>query len=161
MTQQKPLANQIVKTLKKAGLLAYFAGGCVRDLIMRKKPKDYDIATTATPDDVERLFPKCVPVGKQFGVMIVILKEVHFEVATFRSEGSYRDGRHPDHVAFTSPEEDAQRIHQGLLLLVATPREAGEHKGPRMGVPGFQRRGTYHVCERLPASGFRLAERHL
>ena len=103
------MAVHIVKTLKKAGFLAYFAGGCVRDLIMRKKPKDYDIATTAAPDEVEKLFSKCVPVGKQFGVMIVILEDVHFEVAAFRSEGSYRDGRHPEQVTFTTPEEDAKR----------------------------------------------------
>jgi poly(A) polymerase len=109
VSQEKQLAVQIVKTLKSAGFLSYFAGGCVRDLVMRKTPKDYDIATTATPDDVERLFPKCVPVGKQFGVMIVVLKGFHFEVATFRSEGSYQDGRHPDRVAFTNPEEDAKR----------------------------------------------------
>jgi poly(A) polymerase len=107
--QQKSLAIQIVKTLKKAGFLSYFAGGCVRDLIMKKPPKDYDIATTAAPDDVERVFPKCVPVGKQFGVMVVVLKGVHFEVATFRMEGNYKDGRHPEHVAFTHPEEDAKR----------------------------------------------------
>lgn len=106
---QKKLAVQIVKMLHQSGFVAYFAGGCVRDMIMKEKPKDYDIATTATPDDVEKLFPKCVPVGKQFGVMIVVIDKQHFEVATFRREGAYQDGRHPDAVAFTTPEEDAKR----------------------------------------------------
>jgi len=107
--EQKKIAIQIAKSLHKAGFTAYFAGGCVRDLIMKEKPKDYDIATTATPDDIEKLFSKCVPVGKQFGVMIVVMQKQHFEVATFRREGAYRDGRHPDHVAFTTPQEDAKR----------------------------------------------------
>ena len=106
---QEELAVRIVKTLKEVGFVSYFAGGCVRDLIMKKPPKDYDIATTATPEDIEKIFPKCVPVGKQFGVMIVVLGDIHFEVATFRSEGPYRDGRHPDDVSFTTPEEDARR----------------------------------------------------
>ncbi|MBI3999793.1 MAG: CCA tRNA nucleotidyltransferase [Candidatus Omnitrophica bacterium] len=109
MPDQRSSAVQIVKTLTRAGFTAYFAGGCVRDLIMKVKPKDYDIATTAKPEDVERLFPKCVPVGKQFGVVIVVDKGRHFEIATFRREGSYRDGRHPEEVSFTTPEEDAMR----------------------------------------------------
>jgi len=107
--EQKKLAIQIIKSLHQAGFVAYFAGGCVRDLVMKERPKDYDIATTATPDDIERLFPKCVPVGKQFGVMIVVMQTQHFEVATFRREGDYRDGRHPDEIAFTTPAEDAKR----------------------------------------------------
>ncbi len=107
--EQKKLAIQIIKLLHQAGFVAYFAGGCVRDLVMKERPKDYDIATTATPDDIERLFPKCVPVGKQFGVMIVVMQTQHFEVATFRREGDYRDGRHPDEIAFTTPAEDAKR----------------------------------------------------
>ena len=108
-SEMKKFANGIITTLRCAGFLSYFAGGCVRDLVMKEKPKDYDIATTAKPEDIERLFPKCVPVGKQFGVMIVVLDHAHFEVATFRREGPYLDGRHPDHVDFTTPEEDAKR----------------------------------------------------
>lgn len=107
--KQKKLAIEIVRQLKKAGFLAYFAGGCVRDLVMKRVPEDYDIATTARPEDIEKIFQKCLPVGKQFGVMIVVHEGNHFEVATFRSEGTYRDGRHPDEVSFTTPEEDAKR----------------------------------------------------
>ncbi|HRY86225.1 MAG TPA: CCA tRNA nucleotidyltransferase [Candidatus Omnitrophota bacterium] len=76
---------------------------------MGRKPDDFDIATTAKPEEVEKLFRKTIPVGKQFGVMIVVDEEIPFEVATFRCEGGYRDGRHPSSVSFTQPEEDAKR----------------------------------------------------
>jgi putative nucleotidyltransferase with HDIG domain len=105
--EQKAL--QIVKKLTQGGFTAYFAGGCVRDLVMKVKPKDYDIATTASPDEVSKIFPKHIPVGKQFGVMLVIDDDFQFEVATFRREGNYQDGRHPGSVAFTEPKEDAKR----------------------------------------------------
>ncbi|HOW87730.1 MAG TPA: CCA tRNA nucleotidyltransferase [Candidatus Omnitrophota bacterium] len=103
------LAYGIAKILKEKGFLAYFAGGCVRDHLMGRKPDDFDIATTAKPEEVEKLFRKTIPVGKQFGVMIVVDEEIPFEVATFRCEGGYRDGRHPSSVSFTQPEEDAKR----------------------------------------------------
>ena len=103
------LALGIARALKTKGFTAYFAGGCVRDHLMGEKPQDFDIATTAKPEEVEALFAKTVPVGKQFGVMLVIEEEIQFEVATFRCEGGYQDGRHPSHVSFTHPEEDARR----------------------------------------------------
>ncbi len=103
------IAYEIAHRLKEKGHRAYFAGGCVRDFLRKEEPKDYDIATTASPDEVESLFPKTIPVGKQFGVILVVKEEKNFEVATFRSEGPYHDGRHPSKVSFTSPEEDALR----------------------------------------------------
>jgi poly(A) polymerase len=103
------LARLIAKTLKDRGFTVYFAGGCVRDHLRGQKPQDFDIATTAKPEEVEKIFRKTIPVGKQFGVMIVIEGEIPFEVATFRCEGGYQDGRHPTHVSFTQPEEDAKR----------------------------------------------------
>jgi len=106
---EKEAANSIVETLVDAGHKALFAGGCVRDLIMNRTPKDYDIATSATPEEVESLFNKTISVGKQFGVMIVVLENHQFEVATFRTEKNYRDGRHPTEVSFATPEEDAGR----------------------------------------------------
>lgn len=106
---QEKKAIQIVKTLRAHEHTAYFAGGCVRDLVMKRSPKDYDIATSATPDEVAQLFTKCVPVGKQFGVMLVVEGLHRFEVSTFRKEGPYRDGRHPDRVSFTTATEDAKR----------------------------------------------------
>ncbi len=106
---QAKTAYEIARTLKTKGFTVYFAGGCVRDFLRNVEPKDFDIATTATPDQVEEIFPKTIPVGKQFGVMLVMQGPTPFEVATFRREGAYPDGRHPSQVSFTDPEEDARR----------------------------------------------------
>lgn len=103
------LALVIARALKDRGFIAYFAGGCVRDHLRGQSPQDFDIATTATPDEIEKIFRKTIPVGKQFGVMIVVEEDIPFEVATFRREGGYEDGRHPTSVFFTRPEEDAKR----------------------------------------------------
>jgi len=100
---------QIIKKLRSAGYQALWAGGCVRDLIMRKKPHDFDIATSALPDEVEGLFKKTIPVGKKFGVILVQKGKHVFEVATFRKDQGYKDGRHPIGVKFTEESEDAQR----------------------------------------------------
>jgi poly(A) polymerase len=106
---KKALAVEIVRRLQERGYTALLAGGCVRDMVMGTASADYDIATSARPEEVVRLFEKTVPVGAQFGV-IMVLKEGHpFEVATFRSEGPYSDGRHPDDVSFCDPEKDAHR----------------------------------------------------
>lgn len=102
-------AFAIAQRLKEKGHLAYFAGGCVRDALMNMEPRDFDVATTATPDEIEKIFSKTIPVGKQFGVIVVVEKNKPFEVATFRREGGYHDGRHPSEVSFTVPEEDAKR----------------------------------------------------
>lgn len=103
------LANQIVKTLWDKGFDAYLAGGCVRDKLRGVAPKDYDIATSARPEDIQKIFAKTVPVGVAFGVILVIEEGTAFELATFRKEGGYQDGRHPTEVAFTTVEEDARR----------------------------------------------------
>uniref|UniRef100_UPI004024CF0B CCA tRNA nucleotidyltransferase n=1 Tax=Candidatus Wunengus sp. YC65 TaxID=3367701 RepID=UPI004024CF0B len=105
----KQTAIEIVKTLQKHGYKAFFAGGCVRDMIMGKESEDYDIATSALPEDIMKLFERTIPVGVQFGVVIVVKEGHNFEVATFRTEGSYTDGRHPDYVAFSTPEDDVKR----------------------------------------------------
>ena len=102
-------AYNIIHTLTKAGYEAYLVGGCVRDLFLDHEPKDYDVATSATPDQVGALFEKTIEVGKAFGVIIVVHDGHEVEVATFRTEKMYRDGRRPDSVEFSSPEEDAQR----------------------------------------------------
>ncbi|MCC6643689.1 CCA tRNA nucleotidyltransferase [Candidatus Peregrinibacteria bacterium] len=102
-------AIDIVKSLQKQGHQAYFAGGCVRDMLLGIHPKDFDIVTSALPDQIEALFPKTVPIGKQFGVILVEQGGHHFEVATFRSDAGYSDGRRPDAVIFTTAEEDAKR----------------------------------------------------
>lgn len=103
-------AKQIVKTLQDKGYQAVFAGGCVRDMLLGIEPKDYDIATSAIPDDIEKLFEHTVAVGKSFGVITVLFNGYSFEVATFRSDGVYTDGRHPDSIHYTNlMEEDARR----------------------------------------------------
>lgn len=103
------LAFEIASKLKEHKFIAYFAGGSVRDHLMGKEPEDFDIATSATPDQVEALFEHTIPVGKQFGVVLVVRDQINFEVATFRCEGGYVDGRHPSEVSFSVPEEDARR----------------------------------------------------
>ena len=105
----KEEAMKVVSKLQQSGYLAYFAGGCVRDLLRDEIPTDYDIATNALPEQVAALFSKTRSVGAHFGVIIVISGEFVFEVATFRNDGSYGDGRRPETVEFTSPEEDVLR----------------------------------------------------
>lgn len=103
-------ALAIPDRLRRAGHTAYFCGGCVRDALLGQKPKDYDIATSATPDEIEKLFAHVTPIGRAFGVMLVQGESGgQYEVATFRSDGGYADGRRPDAVCFSSPEEDAKR----------------------------------------------------
>lgn len=102
-------ARRIVATLRAAGHEAYFAGGCVRDLLLGTNPSDYDIATSARPEEVERLFRRTVAVGAQFGVIVVVEDGDEFEVATFRADGEYLDGRRPESVIFSDAEGDAQR----------------------------------------------------
>lgn len=102
-------ARRLVGLLRDAGHTAYFAGGCVRDTLLGKVPKDFDIATSATPEQVTKLFPKAHSVGAHFGVMLLHSHGANFEIATFRTDGSYKDGRRPESVAFSTPEEDAQR----------------------------------------------------
>jgi len=102
-------AIQIIEKLTQAGHTALLAGGCVRDMLLGREPKDFDVATSATPEQVVRLFPGAQTVGAHFGVVIVRLNHEHVEVATFRSDGSYSDGRRPDSVTYSTPELDAQR----------------------------------------------------
>ena len=102
-------AREIASRLVDAGHVALFAGGCVRDFLMGHTPKDYDIATSATPQQVLAIFPKSNEVGAHFGVVIVKNHGHHIEVATFRTDGSYSDSRRPDHVIFSTAEDDAQR----------------------------------------------------
>jgi putative nucleotidyltransferase with HDIG domain len=102
-------ATKLVRRLRESGFLAYFAGGCVRDALLRKQPKDIDIATDAKPDEVQKLFARTVAVGAKFGVVRVLEEGLEFEVATFRSDGVYLDGRRPVSVTFSSPGEDARR----------------------------------------------------
>ena len=102
-------AEDVARVLSGAGHTVYFVGGCVRDRLLGYSVKDIDIATSARPDEVLRLFPDAWEVGAAFGVMLVRREGFSFEVATFRRDGSYRDGRRPEAVCFTDAEEDARR----------------------------------------------------
>jgi poly(A) polymerase len=132
--EAKKRAAEIVSTLRKQGHQAYLAGGCVRDLLLGREPADYDVATDATPQQVMQIFPETYAVGEQFGVVLVpessgaagalARRATTVEVATFRSEVGYSDGRHPDEVRFTKdPREDVQRRDftiNGMMLDPAT-----------------------------------------
>ena len=102
-------AREVAQRLRGAGHVAYFAGGCVRDMVRGLAAKDFDIATDATPNVVQKIFPHTYAVGAHFGVVVVVKNGFNFEVATFRSDGAYLDHRHPVDVRFSSPEEDAKR----------------------------------------------------
>lgn len=107
--QPRELALRIVRKLQEAGFTAYWVGGCVRDLLLGCEPHDYDIATSAMVEQIETLFPRTIPVGRKFGVMVVLEAGQPFQVATFRAESLYQDGRHPGHIEFGDPQADAER----------------------------------------------------
>jgi poly(A) polymerase len=109
MTELLDAARSVLRRLRSSGFDAYFAGGYVRDRLLGIASGEIDIATSAPPDRIEALFPKTVAVGRAFGVILVLEGDFKFEVATFRSDGRYQDGRHPENVVFSSPEEDAKR----------------------------------------------------
>ncbi|MFZ0979112.1 MAG: hypothetical protein WAN23_06870, partial [Candidatus Acidiferrales bacterium] len=143
MPNAKQHAAEIVRTLRQRGHQAYFAGGCVRDLLLGREPADYDVATDATPRQVMQIFPQTSAVGEQFGVVLVPADlsgatgaparqgergKGAVEVATFRSDVGYSDGRHPDEVRFTKdPREDVERRDftiNGMLLDPMVPDKA-------------------------------------
>jgi tRNA nucleotidyltransferase/poly(A) polymerase len=105
----KATARKIAERLQGAGFAAFWVGGCVRDYLLGRAPQDFDIATDARPAEVEGLFARTIPVGKKFGVIIVVEEGHQFQVATFRAEADYRDGRRPERVVFASAEADASR----------------------------------------------------
>jgi poly(A) polymerase len=109
MMSEKRLAESVIERLRARGHEALLAGGCVRDLLLARPPKDYDVATSARPDAILALFPDALTVGVAFGVVVVQDGPVQVEVATFRSDQGYADGRRPDAVTFTDAREDARR----------------------------------------------------
>ncbi len=123
---ERDSAISIIRTLRDADYIAYLAGGCVRDQLLGESPKDYDVATSAHPEDIQRLFNKTASVGASFGVMLVRDFGPTIEVATFRSDGPYSDARRPDHVEFSSPEEDAKRRDFTINALFLDPKEDGD-----------------------------------
>jgi len=116
----REMANSICDTLRRSSYQALLVGGCVRDLLLGREPADYDVTTDATPDQVTALFPESIAVGAQFGVILLPRDGLKVEVATFRSDVGYSDGRHPDSVVYSkTPQEDVQRRDftiNGLLM---------------------------------------------
>jgi poly(A) polymerase len=124
MDPKRQEAVEIIRQIRESGFQAFFVGGCVRDLIMGRPPGDYDVTTDAHPEAVLRLFPEGLTVGVQFGVVIVPRSAGNVEVATFRRDGRYTDGRHPDRVVYSkTPQEDAQRRDFTINGLLFDPLE--------------------------------------
>jgi poly(A) polymerase len=127
MNPARQLAEKICRRLRDSGHQAYLVGGCVRDILLKREPADYDVSTDATPDRVQQLFPHSVAVGAKFGVIIVLddfgeAESPKVEVATFRSDIGYSDGRHPDRVVYTSsPQEDVKRRDFTINALLLDP----------------------------------------
>jgi len=119
----KEIALAIIKRLREEGYESYLAGGCVRDMLLGKSPQDYDITTNALPDDIRKIFSQTIPVGAQFGVMLVMMDSQAFEVATFRHDGPYLDGRRPAHVRYGTLEEDILRRDFTVNGMVYDPIE--------------------------------------
>ena len=142
-TEKAQEATRIARTLREHGHSAYLVGGCVRDLLLDREPADYDVATSATPHEVIRIFPQTFAVGAQFGVVLVPVRRdtpegerdnYAIEVATFRSDGAYSDGRHPDEVQFSKDARlDVQRRDFTIngLLLDPDTREVLDYVGGR------------------------------
>src|SRR5512144_270505 len=133
MTARARLAADVVRRLRAAGHEALLAGGCVRDQLLGREPADYDVATSARPEQVQALFRRTVPVGIQFGVVLVLSGDDRFEVATFRSDEAYVDGRRPSAVHFGSAREDALRRDFTINALFLDPLrgELIDHVGGR------------------------------
>lgn len=134
--QPRVLADRVCQKLREAGHQAYLVGGCVRDILLAREPADYDVSTDAIPEQVERLFPNSLTVGAKFGVVIVTqasfadiandpseaAQRAQVEVATFRSDMGYSDGRHPDRVVYArSPQDDVQRRDFTINALLLNP----------------------------------------
>ncbi len=131
---EREFAVEVVRTLKAAGHQALFAGGCVRDELLKLTPKDHDIATSALPDQVQALFRRTIAVGASFGVIDVLGPRPHrIQVATFRNDGDYTDARRPDSVTFCNAEEDAKRRDFTIngLFLDPTTGEVFDYVGGR------------------------------
>ncbi|HRQ89778.1 MAG TPA: CCA tRNA nucleotidyltransferase [Bacteroidia bacterium] len=151
-------ATQIVLELRAAGHEACFAGGCVRDLLRGAEPKDYDIATSARPDEVLKLYPKADSVGAHFGVILVRRGGHHFEIATFREDGEYRDGRRPESVTFTTAEDDARRRDFTINGMFYDPAEERviDHVGGRADLEAGKIRAIGDPRERFREDYLRL-----
>jgi poly(A) polymerase len=151
-------AVAVVRRLRNGGFVAYFAGGCVRDSLLGLEPQDYDVATDARPDDVRRLFAQTQAVGAAFGVVLVRIGFSVVEVATFRTDGPYRDGRRPDSVTFTDAEHDARRRDFTINGLFQDPltRQIIDHVGGREDLEARLLRAIGDASQRFGEDHLRL-----
>ena len=158
MSTLRDNAVKIVETLRGAGFKAFWAGGCVRDLVIERDPEDYDIATDARPEQVMLLFPKTVPVGVSFGVVRVMAGAFEFEVATFRSDGRYLDGRHPVAVRFSDEREDALRRDFTINGMFYDPiqKEILDYVGGRQDIQAGVIRAIGNPAQRFEEDKLRL-----
>lgn len=154
----KSAASHVVRTLRSAGHQALLAGGCVRDVLLGRSPKDFDVATDATPEIVKDLFPGALLVGAAFGVVVVRVRGIQIEVATFRTDGEYRDGRHPDSVRFATAVEDAQRRDFTVNGLFMDPEtdEVIDYVGGRADIQGGVIRAIGDAQQRFREDQLRL-----
>jgi tRNA nucleotidyltransferase/poly(A) polymerase len=160
----RAFAEDICGTLRATGHQAYFVGGCVRDILLGREPADYDVATDATPDRVQQLFPNSLAVGAKFGVIVVTEDSVEsavsqVEVATFRSDVGYSDGRHPDHVVYAkSPQEDVKRRDFTVNALLFDPQteEVLDFVGGRDDLRSGIIRAIGHPSERFNEDKLRM-----
>ena len=132
--RQKDNATDIVRRLRDAGYETFWVGGCVRDLLRGKSPTDYDIVTAALPEKVREIFSKTIPIGDRFGVCLVVVEGTAYEVATFRAEADYNDGRRPSRITYTTAAEDVRRRDftiNGLLMDPVTGRIVDHIEGRR------------------------------
>ena len=148
--------RRILNTLRQNGYEAYLVGGCVRDLLLDRIPKDWDIATNAAPDRIETLFPKTLAIGKVFGIIAVVDDDGTVEVATYRADAPYADGRHPESVAFTDAREDALRRDFTINALFLDPA-TGEIRDFTGGLADLQAR----IIRAIDDPAVRFAEDHL
>ncbi|GGG88235.1 CCA tRNA nucleotidyltransferase [Edaphobacter dinghuensis] len=156
-------ARNIVLTLRAAGHQAFFAGGCVRDLLLGLDPKDFDVATSATPDAVQKMFPKTLAVGAHFGVILVCSEDgITTEVATFRHDGAYSDGRRPDAVRFsTDAREDVLRRDftiNGMLLDPVALEENGDASSATLDYVGGRQDLAAKILRAIGEPSLRFAE---
>ncbi|MGD0091854.1 MAG: CCA tRNA nucleotidyltransferase [Planctomycetota bacterium] len=154
-------ATWVARRLTGSCFRAVFAGGCVRDMLLGVKPKDYDVATSATPEQVMALFPRNVPVGAAFGVVRVLSageNPLQVEVATFRGETGYSDGRHPDQVCFTDEVEDVRRRDFTVNGLLFDPlkNEVLDYVGGRADLEGRRIRAIGEPAQRFAEDRLRL-----
>jgi poly(A) polymerase len=154
--REKALA--IVRRLREAGHEAYFAGGSVRDMVLGKEPDDYDIATGAHPDEIQKLFPRTLEVGAQFGVILVLHEGDSFEVASFRHDGPYLDGRRPSEVRYSGLEEDIQRRDFTVNGMMYDPLEDRviDRVGGREDLAGRVIRAIGEPCARFQEDRLRM-----